>query len=212
MDRRRDDLEPLSRAMCQFLRHRCKDLDPDGFVDLEVLMAAVQSSAPRGARGAKDLEAAIRRAVAENSKQRFEWDPANSRRIRATQGHSVEGLDDAAMFPKLDVAVVPVAWHGTYRRHLDAIRAQGLKRMGRRHVHCSAAIDAISGARRDAQVFLRIDTGAAVAAGVPFYMATNGVVLTPGEGATGVLPTRYILGVQHGRGEGAVWEPWGAPE
>ena len=58
---------------------------------------------------------------------------ADGRLIRANQGHSVE----------VDLGLVPVEppeplFHGTVERFLDSIRAQGLVRGKRQHVHLSA--------------------------------------------------------------------------
>ncbi|RYG53571.1 hypothetical protein EON66_08345, partial [archaeon] len=55
-------------------------------------------------------------------------------------------------------------------------RDTGLKRMSRRHIHCAAGMagadGVISGMRTSANVFIFIDTRAALAEGVPIYRST----------------------------------------
>ena len=73
--------------------------------------------------------------------------------------------------------------------------------MQRKHIHFATAYpthgadggagaSVVSGARSSAELFIEIDLRAALADGIPFYVAANGVVLT--EGVDGVLPARYF--------------------
>jgi putative RNA 2'-phosphotransferase len=73
-----------------------------------------------------------------------------------------------------------VLFHGTVRRFLPAIRADGLRRGRRGHVHLSADPHAAAavGARRGHPVVLRVDAAGTHQAGHPFYRAANGVWLT----------------------------------
>lgn len=57
----------------------------------------------------------------------------------------------------------------------------------------------------DADVFIYVDVGRAMADGIAFYRADNGVILTKGEGDTGILPTRYFERVEKRNAAGA-WE------
>lgn len=94
----------------------------------------------------------IRRAVADNAKQRFALKPkdpaadaeaASSEEpsawlIRANQGHSIALADEGLHTPvTLEAGNVPaVAVHGTYFAFWPAIvAAGGLRKMGRQHVH-----------------------------------------------------------------------------
>ena len=66
--------------------------------------------------------------------------------MRANQGHSVSlGLDDAAMMAEVSAAEADglVCVHGTFLASWPAIRAGGLSRMQRRHVHFAAAVDGL---------------------------------------------------------------------
>ncbi|XP_059574515.1 tRNA 2'-phosphotransferase 1 isoform X1 [Alligator mississippiensis] len=90
----------------------------------------------------------------------------------------------------------PTLAHGTRRRLWDSIRRGGLSRRGRTHIHLAPGLpgDAgvLSGMRPDSEVAVVIDGPQALADGIRFFRAANGVVLTPGD-AHGVLPPRYIL-------------------
>jgi hypothetical protein len=58
----------------------------------------------------------------------------------------------------------------------------------------------MSGARQDVDVLIYIDLPKAMAAGVKFYMSSNGVVLTRGVGESGVLPAVYFSRAVRRRG------------
>ena len=105
------------------------------------------------------------------SKQRFALDSGGDR-IRAQQGHSVP------VDLQLEQAEPPpVLYHGTPRRNVPSILAEGLHRAGRHHVHLSADVATarrVGGRRGDAAV-LAVDTAAV---GNAFYRSGNGVWLT----------------------------------
>ncbi|KAH8083386.1 Coiled-coil domain-containing protein 93 [Aureococcus anophagefferens] len=175
----------LSRQLSKLLRHRLHDagltdcLRPDGFVPVGRVLACL----PEGA-----TVDALRRVVEDNDKQRFALlEEAGALYVRANQGHSVSlGLDDAAMMAEVSAAEAEdlVCVHGTYLASWPAIRAGGLNRMKRRHVHFAAAVDAskvISGMRRTAEVLVYLDAAKAVAAGLKLYRSANGVLLSPGD-------------------------------
>ena len=91
------------------------------------------------------------------------------------QGHSVE----------VDLGYEPagppeVLYHGTHPGALDAILANGLRPMGRRHVHLSPDAETARrvGARRGRPVILTVRAGDLHRAGHPFFRAENGVWLT----------------------------------
>ena len=82
----------------------------------------------------------INRIVTGCSKQRFQMkEEGGAYYIRATQGHSMTGLDDEALLTRIEnLAEVPRAFHGTYFQILDTILQEGLCRMQRRHVNIRA--------------------------------------------------------------------------
>jgi putative RNA 2'-phosphotransferase len=126
--------------------------------------------------------------VARNNKRRFivETGPDGVERIRANQGHSVPvELDLVPVEPP------PVLYHGTSAAALPAIRAEGLRRMRRHHVHLSADLAtarAVGSRRRTAVAVLEVDAAAMAADGHLFYRSANGVWLTD------AVPPRYLCG------------------
>ncbi|KAI5679739.1 hypothetical protein M9H77_00966 [Catharanthus roseus] len=68
---------------------------------------------------------------------------------------------ESLLKPILSAEEVPVCVHGTYKRYLESILEQGLKRMKRLHVHFSCGIptdgEVISGMRRDVNVLIFLD-------------------------------------------------------
>lgn len=165
-----DDVR-TSKHLSLVLRHRPDTvglvLDPHGWVGVEVLLAAL------AAHGRVLSRDDLARIVAESDKQRFEWDRRGDR-VRARQGHSVEV--DLGLDPR---EPPPVLFHGTPRRALEAILAQGLDRRQRHHVHLSAdpQVAAAVGARRGASVVLRVDAAGLHRDGHVFRCSTNGVWL-----------------------------------
>jgi putative RNA 2'-phosphotransferase len=117
--------------------------------------------------------------VTTDPKGRFETREVDGEReVRAAYGHSVDvDLDTAS--PGVDHAVPDVLYHGTAPRNLDAIRAEGLKPMGRRAVHLSGSRETARDVGRrhtDADgdpVVLAVDVRALVDAG--FEVRKRGV-------------------------------------
>ena len=50
----------------------------------------------------------------------------------------------------------------------------------------------LSGMRNSSTLLIYIDIRAALADGVPFFMSSNGVVLSAGDAETGVVPLKYF--------------------
>jgi putative RNA 2'-phosphotransferase len=160
-----------SKRLSLVLRHRPGSvgvsLDPAGWVDVPVLLGALD------AHGWSTTREQLAEVVDTNDKQRFEWDLVADR-IRARQGHSVEvDLELPAVTPP------EVLFHGTPTRNLASIRATGLERRQRHHVHLSAdvATAELVGARRGAFVVLVVDAARMHADGHEFRVSTNGVWL-----------------------------------
>ncbi|OAI57358.1 RNA 2'-phosphotransferase [Verrucomicrobiaceae bacterium SCGC AG-212-N21] len=160
-----------SRFLSLVLRHQPDaagvTLDEAGWVNVEVLLAGCARA------GRPITREELEHIVETNAKKRFEFD-ADGRSIRASQGHSVEvDLQYESQTPP------QVLYHGTASRFLDAIRAQGLVKMQRHHVHLSADPAATTevGARRGRPVLLTIRAGDMQRAGFDFYRSTNGVWL-----------------------------------
>lgn len=115
--------------------------------------------------------------VATNAKRRFQVD---GERVRATQGHSsgvpvtVEALE--ASWERVVGPGTMV--HGTRLEVVEAALAEGLKPMGRTHVHLADDAEATVGKRAGVAAALVVDRGLLAQAGQPLYRSPNGVLLT----------------------------------
>jgi putative RNA 2'-phosphotransferase len=161
-----------SKLVSLILRHRPQDfgvvLDAEGWVAVGELLAAL------AAHGHPLSRHELETLVAASDKQRFALSPDGAR-IRANQGHSVEvQLEHPRREPP------ELLFHGTVDRFLPSIRASGLVRGQRHHVHLSASreLAAIVGGRRGAPVVLEVLAGPMHAAGHVFLLSPNGVWLT----------------------------------
>ncbi|MBM4092838.1 MAG: RNA 2'-phosphotransferase [Planctomycetes bacterium] len=177
MDR---ELISTSKFLSLVLRHHPEiigiSLDEQGWVEIDVLLAAANRS------GRKLTRSLLDRVVRENDKQRFAIS-ADGTKIRANQGHSIEvdlGLQPAQP-PEL-------LYHGTVARFLDAIRASGLQPGSRQYVHLSPDVETARkvGQRRGRPVILVVESGRMWQDGHAFYRAQNGVWLTDS------VPAKYL--------------------
>jgi putative RNA 2'-phosphotransferase len=165
-------LVQLSKLISLVLRHAPEKLgltlDSQGWVAIDTLLAAAQQ------HGYRLDDATLQTIVAANEKQRFAIS-ADGLRIRANQGHSV-GVD-LALTPQTPPAVL---YHGTATRFLESIRATGLERRSRQHVHLSATYETAHtvGQRHGSPIVLIVAAAHMVRDGHTFYQAENGVWLT----------------------------------
>ncbi|MFC1409055.1 RNA 2'-phosphotransferase [Streptacidiphilus sp. N1-12] len=173
-------LVKTSRHLSLVLRHNPGSigvtLDPAGWVDVSVLLAAL------AAHGRRLSRAELDEVVAENDKQRFAFDDSGTR-IRASQGHSVDvdlGYTDSEPPARL--------FHGTHPGALDQIRREGLRPMNRHEVHLSPDPETATrvGARRGRPVVLTVDAARMAADGHRFRVSANGVWLTD------AVPPEYL--------------------
>jgi putative RNA 2'-phosphotransferase len=165
-------LKPISKSLSYVLRHRPDsvglELEAGGWVTVESLLDAFRKSG-------KTLSSEIlQQVVANNDKQRFEFSD-DGLRIRARQGHSVEvelGYE-AATPPEL-------LYHGTAKRNLDSIFAQGLLKGRRHHVHLSTNKETMIqvAMRHGKPVVLVVQSAQMYAAGHEFFVTGNKVWLT----------------------------------
>ncbi|MET8950604.1 RNA 2'-phosphotransferase [Streptomyces sp. NPDC004393] len=168
----------VSKYLSKHLRHQPERiglaLDEGGWVEIDTLLAAAASHGFRITRTELD------HVVATNDKRRF---AIEGTRIRASQGHSIDV--ELGLPPATPPAYL---YHGTVARHLDAIRAEGLRPMNRHDVHLSPDRETATrvGARRGRPVVLTVDAGAMHRAGHVFQVSANGVWLTQ------AVPPRYL--------------------
>lgn len=158
-----------SKRLSYVLRHdpasASVELDAAGWVSVDALL--------EGLGGELDRETLVA-IVAESPKQRFALS-ADGARIRANQGHSVP----------VELGYEPTEppehlYHGTHPGAVDQIRASGIRRMSRHHVHLSPDIATASnvGGRRGKPVILTVAAGRMHRDGHVFYVSANGVWLT----------------------------------
>lgn len=167
-------LKRVSKFLALILRHKPDaggiTLDEEGWAPVDAVLAAIRSRF--GDFGREDLEELVRT----NDKKRYAFDETG-RRIRASQGHSLAGVD-LGLEP---VEPPPLLYHGTTERFLVAILAEGLRKMNRQHVHLSEDVEtaATVGGRRSGETrILEVRSGAMAAAGHTFYRSANHVWLT----------------------------------
>jgi putative RNA 2'-phosphotransferase len=163
-------MEPqrLSKYLSLILRHQPQVghivLDEAGWTDLDTLVANV----PQGGGTRADVV----RVVASNDKQRFTID---GDKIRANQGHSVPvNLNLEALEPP------EFLYHGTNHAAFQFIKAQGLNKGTRHHVHMSAesGTAVAVGRRTGAPVLCQVAAKQMHQDGHIFYRSANGVWLT----------------------------------
>lgn len=152
------------------------ELDEAGWVDVDILLPALQKKKPGYTREM------LEEVVATNDKKRFVFSE-DGKRIRASQGHSV------AVELNLPPASPPaILYHGTPDRNIDSIRNQGLLKGKRHHVHRSADEETARrvGMRFGRPVVLTIDAARMAEAGFTFHVSENGVWLVES------IPPEYI--------------------
>ncbi len=172
--------EHISKFISLILRHKPEaigiTLDNQGWADVTELMKGMQKQG-------KFVELSDLEIVVDNdSKGRYSFNEDKTK-IRANQGHSIKGIDlglEIVFGRKLPNWL----YHGTNSRFVEAILSEGLKPMGRHHVHLSDDMETANnvGSRRlkkdtETHIF-KISTVEAVNAGIVFYKSENGVYLT----------------------------------
>lgn len=162
----------LSKFLSYVLRHKPQAigiaLDREGWIEIEALLRQCRAS------GREVTRAMLEEVVATSPKRRFAISQ-DGLRLRANQGHTVQ-----VEIVYEEAAPPEVLFHGTVARFLEAIRARGLDRTKRHHVHLSADSETARavGARRGKPVVLRVLAGNMHRDGHAFFLSANGVWLT----------------------------------
>jgi putative RNA 2'-phosphotransferase len=172
-------IKTISKFLSLILRHSPQtiglQLDEQGWAEVNELLA----KASIHHQISREL---LDEVVSTNDKQRFTFNDDGTK-IRASQGHSISvDLSLEKMEPP------EYLYHGTVSKSIDAIKAEGLKKMDRQHVHLSRDKEtAIKvGSRRGIPVILTISSGQMHLAGFAFYLSENQVWLT------NHVPERFI--------------------
>jgi putative RNA 2'-phosphotransferase len=169
-----------SRFLSLVLRHKPESagltLDEFGWCSVDDLLRGC------ALRGHEISREELDTIVAENGKKRFQLSD-DGRRIRASQGHSIE----------IDLQYTPIRpprtlYHGTATRFLDSIKKLGLIKGSRQYVHLSADLDTAFkvGERHGKPVVIPVKSGEMHLAGMAFYLTPNGVWLVE------VVPPLYL--------------------
>ena len=170
----------ISKFLSLILRHNPETiglrLDTNGWANVEELLS--KSALHNIPCTKKELE----EVVETNDKQRFIFNEDHSQ-IRANQGHSIRvDLNLQSQTPP------DFLFHGTVEKFMTPIQSEGLKKMGRQHVHLSRDKETAEkvGDRRGQAIILVILSGAMHKDGYDFYLSENGVWLTDN------VPVNYI--------------------
>jgi putative RNA 2'-phosphotransferase len=175
-------LDALSKAISHALRHEPwlyeVELDDEGWVDLDALLAALRERQEEW----RDLSRMdVERMIESSSKRRHE---VSGGRIRALYGHGVPGK-----LRREPGAPPTVLFHGTSPNAAKVIEHDGLKPMSRQYVHLSVdVVTALEVGRRKsrAPVLFEIEARAAHDAGVTFYECNDKVWLAD------LVPARFV--------------------
>ncbi|KAI9227367.1 MAG: phosphotransferase KptA/Tpt1 [Piptocephalis tieghemiana] len=198
--------ERLSRSLSYVLRHGATKeslvILPDGYVFLEALLKRPKFKQVT-------LED-VQEVVNENGKQRFSmvYQRVGDQEgwwIRANQGHSLP-------VPELELRTISsveeapsMVIHGTDLSFWPSIRRDGLKAMGRNHIHMASGMPGhegvISGMRSRCSLFIHLDISRVLQDGIPLYESANGVILSPGQGDSKAIPATYFSSVVDQNGQ-----------
>ncbi|KAM0787587.1 hypothetical protein ACM66B_003657 [Microbotryomycetes sp. NB124-2] len=188
-----------SKTLSYILRHGAAKegltLRPDGFVKVSDLLK-------RPKLKGCDMDT-LERIVRDNAKQRFTMraeptgqDGADELWIRANQGHSVQ-VESLDLQQITSAEEIPVMVHGTNSKLWPQISRDGLKVMGRNHVHCATGLfgddNVKSGMRANCDLFVYLDARSMLADSVQIFKSANGVLLTAGQ--NGVVAPKYFARV-----------------
>jgi len=179
----------LSPLMAKVLRHSASSLglqlSGDGFALVSNLLA-LPIFMELGFT-AREVQHVVNWEKQASKKQRFALRTGpRGLEVRANQGHSDPAVDGSLLTSTMSVQELPATlMHGTYFRNISSILIQGLRPMGRHHIHLFLPSDGVG--RRTAEVLIYVDVCIAAAQGIEFLRADNGVVLSTG-GTGGAIP------------------------
>lgn len=161
------------------LRHGARklhlEMDGAGWVNLDLLLKVINEG-----RSEKITLDQIEHIVEHNDKRRF---IIKDGKIRANQGHSIDV--DLDLKPREPPRVL---FHGTGKKSEARILEQGLKKMGRNHVHLSKDKETAVqvGKRHGMPVIFVVASGKMHEDGYNFYLSENGVWLVDS------VPSEYL--------------------
>ncbi len=164
--------DKLSVFISLILRHKPDtvgiQLDEHGWANVDELIEGINKT------GRKIDMDTLEEIVRTDNKQRYSFNDSKTL-IRANQGHSIPV--DVELEEKQPPQYL---YHGTAKRFLDSIMAEGLKSMSRLYVHLSKDEETAMkvGKRHGKPVVLKIKAGEMWKDDIKFYLSQNGVWLT----------------------------------
>lgn len=164
----------ISKTMCHALRHDPNKyglkLDPDGYVDIDLLILGIQKYVPKYEYITKNNIIYI---VNNDKKGRYQL---KNNYIKAVYGHSFK-----EKIKKLPVKPSCILYHGTTKQNANKILETGLKPMNRQYVHLSNNIETaimVGKRRTDDPTILIIDSKNAYEGGCKFYQEPDDIWLS----------------------------------
>lgn len=151
----------------------------------------------------------VQAIVEDNNKKRFELVPnpdyPNLYLIRAVQGHSLTEVKNedllvsigGSLKDEVNVFQFKSVIHGTYKKVIGEIMKLGVSKMSRTNIHMARNLPGedgvISGMRGSCEMVIDININQAVIDGkLPFFLSNNDVILCPGAGPEGRIPSQYF--------------------
>lgn len=168
-----------SKYISLILRHKPETigilLDEHGWADVDELVAGVNKTHPLTRKSLEEI-------VLHDEKQRYSFNEDKTL-IRANQGHSIPVDVELPQLTPPDIL-----YHGTARKYVPFIDAQGLIRKSRLYVHLSEDRETAVkvGSRHGVPVVYTVKAGTMDRDGLPFYRSVNGVWLTK------IVPVQYL--------------------
>lgn len=159
--------EQLSREVSYALRHKPEklslDMDEEGYVSVDQLLAGLEKQARWMGVNRSDLEEMVARC----DKQRFEL---SGDKIRACYGHSIP-----MKIKKTEQQPPFILYHGTGASSLASIQENGLQPYTRQYVHLSTDKETALnvGSRKGKPVLLTVYASHAYHSGVKFYLGNG---------------------------------------
>ncbi|WP_299891578.1 RNA 2'-phosphotransferase [uncultured Lacinutrix sp.] len=167
------NIKRVSKFLSLILRHNPQkinlELDENGWANVEELL---EKSNKNNTRFSMET---LEEVVETNDKKRFTFNDDKTK-IRANQGHSIKTID----LELKPIKPPTFLYHGTVGKFMKSIRAEGLQKMSRQHVHLSSDLETATkvGSRRGQAIILSIRTKDMHNKGYTFYKSKNDVWLT----------------------------------
>ena len=190
----------ISKNLARILRHTNEvEIQEDGYAKIDDLLKT-NTMKRLGASLSK-----IKKIVDQNDKKRFTIKKVPEFKqhgvnfhhfIRCNQGHTITQIKDTKLLePFDDKDDLTNCFHGTYLKHIFSINENGLDTQERNHIHFAKPDEngkITSGARKNTEIFYKVDPVAREKNKIQFFLSDNGVVLT--RGVDGKVPPQCLEG------------------